>query len=276
MATSPKLNRIVKNSTKAILFCIVFVALFILFSFVKSFIPNHYERLAHGIIGTLAALVTTLLFLKFDKKSFSDIKLRFEQSTLLKFFAGIITGVMIMGFLAWGVIYFSNSVIEINPQGDFWRFLLITAPLLPLAFMEELGFRAYPLEVLKSNVGIRASMIITSLLFALYHIVNGWPVATSFYGPAVWGLIFALAAIYSKGIAMPTGIHYAANLTTSAFGTVNNTTSLWIIKPAESVREGIDLSVILPSLILLILAIILTELFVRRKLQQTDKLLDSL
>jgi uncharacterized protein len=265
METVPKPIFIAKKSIKAILFCIVFVMFFIILSFTKSFIPNQFERLAHGIIGTVAAFVTTLLFLKLDKKSCSDIGLKFERSTALRFFSGVGTGIIIMGLLAGGVIFFTGSEIGTNPQGDLWRFLLATAPLLPLAFMEELGFRAYPLEELKNNVGVRASIIITSLLFALYHIVNGWSVATSFYGPAIWGLIFALAAIYSKGIALPTGIHYAANLTTSAFGTVGNTVSLWIIKPAEATYGGINPAVILPALILLILAILLTELFIRRK-----------
>ena len=118
-------------------------------------------------------------------------------------------------------------------------------------------------------MGIRLSIIITSILFALYHIANGWTVASSFYGPGVWGLVFGLAAIYSKGIAMPTGIHYAANLTTSAFGAANNTVSFWIlqVKPGSTTSQngGIDWAAILPALALLVFAIICMELYIRRK-----------
>lgn len=252
---------------KSILFCVVFTGLLIVFSFSKSFLPNNLERLAHGIIGTLAAFLTTLLFLKLDRKQFSDIGLTFKRKTIIKFFAGFIAGVVIMGLLTTGVLYFSSIKIDVNPKSNIWHFLLVTLPLIPLAFMEELGFRAYPLEILKDKIGIRLSIIITSILFALYHIVNGWPIA-SISGPAVWGLLFGLAAIYSKGIAMPTGIHYAANLTTSSFGAADSEVSIWTVKQSHGDTAkygGTDWTTILPTLALLVFAIICIELYMRRK-----------
>ncbi len=257
-----------KSIVKAVLFCVVFTILLFIFSFAKSFTPNGFERLAHGVIGTLAVLSATVLFLRFDRKQFSNIGLTFQRDTVVKFFVGVITGVVIMGLLAVSVIYATNLEVEVNQASNLAHFLLVTAPLLPLAFMEELGFRAYPLQILKSKVGIWLSIIITSILFALYHLVNGWSIANSFYGPAVWGLIFGLAAIYSKGIAMPTGIHYAANLTTSAFGAKNTAASIWTVaQPGEATvkHEGIDWSTILPSLVLLIFAVIWIALYTRRK-----------
>jgi len=253
---------------KSVLFCVVFTGLLVIFSFAKGFIPNEFERLAHGVIGTLAAFFATVLFLRIDRNRFSSIGLTFERNTVVKFLVGVITGVVIMGLLAMSVIYFTNVEIKVNQESNLLHFLLVTAPLLPLAFMEELGFRAYPLQILKDRIGIRLSIIITSILFGLYHIVNGWSIASSFYGPAVWGLIFGLAAIYSKGIAMPTGIHYAANLTTSAFGAKNTTASIWTVtQPDQAIvkHEGIDWSTILPSLVLLIFAAICIELYMRRK-----------
>jgi len=251
---------------KSVLFCAVFTGLLVIFSFAKGLIPNEFERLSHGIIGTLAALLATVLFLRFDRKRFSDIGLTFEWKTVIKFIAGVIIGVVLMGLLATSVIYFNNVEIEVNQGSSLLYFFLVTAPLLPLAFMEELGFRAYPLLLLKDRLGIRLSIIITSLLFALYHIVNGWSIASSFYGPAVWGLLFGLAAIYSKGIAMPTGIHYAANLTTSAFGVKNGTGNIWTITQPDDVKhDGIDWSTILPSLALVVFTAICIELYMRRK-----------
>lgn len=253
---------------KATLFCIVFTAFIVVFSIAKGFIPIYFERLAHGIIGTIAALLTTILFLKFDKKQFSDIGLTFERRTIIKFLAGIVAGVAIMGILAISVLYFSNTTIQVNSRGSVGYFLLMTLPLILLSFMEELGFRAYPLEILKDKVGIRLSIIITSILFALYHIANGWTISGSFYGPGIWGLLFGLAAVYSKGIAMPTGMHYAANLTTATFGAADNNLSIWIVEQSHSHTEkvkGINWSTILPGLAILILAIIGIEMYMRRK-----------
>lgn len=260
---------------KATLFCIVFTGLLIVFSFAKNLLPNTLERLSHGIIGTLAAFLATFLFLKFDKKNFSDIQLFFDRKTGTKFLVGVLVGVVIMGLLATGVMYFTHIAIEFNPKTNILYFFLVTAPLIPLAFMEELGFRAYPLQILKDKIGIRLSITITSILFALYHIVNGWTIASSFLGPAVWGLVFGLAAIYSKGIAMPTGIHYAANLTTSAFGAEDNSIAIWRVTPTNTVATtyyGIDWTIILPSLILLVFGIISIELYLRRKITANNAL----
>ena len=261
-------NSTAKYIFKSILFCVVFTGLLVVFSFAKGFLPNNTERLAHGIIGTFAAFLTTVLFLKFDRKRFPDIGLTFTRKTSVNFFTGVIVGIVIMGLMATSVIYFSNIGIEVNPGSNALHFLVVTLPLIPLAFMEELAFRGYPLEILKDKVGVRLSIIITSILFALYHIANGWTIAGSFMGPAVWGLVFGLAAIYSKGIAMPTGIHYAANLTTSAFGAANNTVSIWTIKQFSNTTRkypGIDWTTILPALFLLIFAIASLELYMRRK-----------
>lgn len=246
----------------------VFTVVLVLFSFAKNFLPHQWERWAHGIAGTLAALFTTMLFLQFDRKKLADIGLRLNSGTVLRFISGVLVGILIMGTMALAVMHWTDVTIQWNQNSSGLHFLLMTAPLLPLAYMEELGFRAYPLVILREKTGIRTSLIITAVLFALYHIANGWSVAGSFYGPAVWGLIFGLAALYSKGIALPTGIHYAANLTTAAFGVAGNTISIWTVEGSANtaVSTGnVDWLAIIPSIVLLVFAIICIELYIRRE-----------
>ncbi|HEY0679999.1 MAG TPA: type II CAAX endopeptidase family protein [Chitinophagaceae bacterium] len=270
MNSSSRKSAATKYIFKATLFCIVFTGIFIVFSFLKGFLPADLERLSHGIIGTAAAFLTTYLFLKSDKKTFADIGLKSESKTIVRFVSGIVIGILIMGLLIAGVFYFSDVEINVNPESTLLSFLLMSAPLIPLAFMEELGFRAYPLEILKNTVGIRTAIIITSVLFALYHIVNGWSVTTSFSGPAIWGLIFGLAAVYSKGIALPTGIHYAANLTSSAFSDTKNKSSIWIVEQSGKLTAkepgSIDLTLIIPGLILFIFAVLCMEIYIRSRM----------
>ena len=251
---------------KAFLFCVAFTGLFFLLSSTINFALRGFERLVQGTIGTVAALLTTFLFLKIDKKRFSDIGLTFEGKTVVKFFVGVFIGILIMGLLAMSVVYISDVRIDVNPGSNVLNFLLVTASLIPLALMEELGFRAYPLEILKDKIGIRLAIIVTSILFALYHVASGWTVASSFYGPAVWGLVFGLAAIYSNGIALPTGIHYAANLTTSAFGEATGSESIWTVKPSvATVTKEVDWATLFPVFALLAFAIICIELYMRQK-----------
>src|SRR4030095_2116296 len=256
-----------KYVLKSILFCILFIGFFIVFSFLKFLSPEKWERLVHGIIGTIAAFFTTYLFLRFDKKSFADIGLKFGKATLKKFIIGIFLGMGIMGLLSMSVIYFSGFKTETNSNSNILSFLFWTLPLIPLAFMEEVGFRAYPLQILMDKVGIRSSIIITSTLFALYHIVNGWTIANSFLGAGVWGIVYGLAAVYSNGISMPTGLHYAANLTTSAFGVTSDSFNIWILKQKDGSTlanyQGSKLTTLIPQVSLLIFAIVCVELVLR-------------
>lgn len=254
---------------KSVLFCIVFTGLFVIFSFTKTFTSDKFERIVHGTIGTFAALLTTYLFLKFDKKSFADIGLKFEKASLKKFFLGVLTGIAIMGLLTMSVILFSNFKIEVNNNSSIFNFLFCTLPLIPLAFMEEVCFRAYPLIILKDKTGIRNSILITSILFALYHIANGWTIQNSFLGAGVWGIIFGIAAIYSNGISMPTGIHYAANLTTSAFGISNTSFNVWVLKQNNGATlenyQSSELTTLIPQISVLLLAVICMEWYLRQK-----------
>ena len=111
-----------KYILKSILFCTIFTGILVVFSFIKSSIPDKFERLAYGIIGTIAALLTTYLFLRFDKKSFADIGLKIEKATLKKFFAGVLAGIGIMGLLAISTIYFSDFRIVANKNSNILIF----------------------------------------------------------------------------------------------------------------------------------------------------------
>lgn len=261
-------NSKINNILKATLFCIVFTLLLIVFSFFKSLISPTYERLAYGVIGTAVAFTATYLFLRIDKKSFRDIGLNFEQTTLKKFFAGVLFGIILMGTATLFVISYSSFKFETNPNGSILYFLLSTFPLLILAFMEEVGFRAYPLIILKQHIGIRIAIMITSLLFALYHIANGWSISSAFMGTGVCAIIFGAAAIYANGIAMPTGIHYAFNLTTAAFGITNDSYNLFTLKQQNGLTlenyETPLLVTLLPQVFFLMVGLIFMQIIFKK------------
>jgi uncharacterized protein len=264
-----RFNVKIKYILKSMLFCLLFTGLFVFFSFVKPFIPFKFERLGYGIMGTTAALLITFLFLKIDKKTFADIGLKFENATLKKFFIGIVVGAGIMGLMTIGVIYFSGFKMEANKNSSILNFLFYTLPLIPLAFMEEVAFRAYPLILLKDHGGLRMSILITSILFALYHISNGWTIENSFLGAGVWGIVYGSAAIYSNGISMSTGIHYAANLTTSLFGVTGSSFNIWILKQKDGLTlenyHSSQLTILIPQITLLIIGVICMEWLVKNK-----------
>lgn len=257
-----------RSILKAIIFSVLFTGGLIAISFAANLFPQNLVRLAYGILGSFVIIFITLVFIRVDKTKLAATGLKPGSRTILNFLIGFAAGLLIMGLMAFAVLYFYDVRIESNQKFDLWMFSLLAIQIFFLAMMEEVGFRGYSLVVLRNDLGVRQAIIISSILFALYHIANGWSIASSFYGPAVWGLIFASAAIYTKGIAAPTGLHFAANLTTSAIGEQGNTSSLWTIHQADiqlSNSQGVRWELILPSIFLLIFAIFCMEYFIRKK-----------
>jgi membrane protease YdiL (CAAX protease family) len=134
--------------------------------------------------------------------------------------------------------------------------------LVVLALMEEIAFRSYPLVRLRDAFGVRTSIYCTSLFFALYHGVD----ATNLLGPGVWGILFGLAAIASRGIALPLGIHFGANWMQSLFGLkAQFATSLWTIVPgSEEGMVSTDVIGLVLQVVLLGIGVFLIELYVRK------------
>ena len=253
---------------KATLFCMAFTGLYVLIYFIKSPVYRESEQFAHAIIGILVALLVTWLFLKWDRNSFRDIGLFWQGKTIQRFLLGLVIGIGLMGLMSGAVIFFSHFKIEWNAESNLLKFLWGTLPLLPLAYMEELGFRAYPFVSLKEKTGIRTTIYVTALLFAAYHLANGWTLQNAFLGAGVWGIIFGLAAYRSGGIALPTGLHYAVNMTTSAFGISSGSYHLFVLKQSngESLAnyQSSLLETLLPQLGLLLLGVAGVEWYIRR------------
>lgn len=250
---------------EAVLFCVVFILIFIGLSFSKSLVPAQFERFAHGIIGTIAAFIATYIFLRVHKKRFADIGLQPENATMRRFITGLLAGIILTAVMLLGTFYLAGVKLVLNEHFNVAGFLLWTSALIPLAFMEEVAFRAYPLELLKTNTNIWLPIIVTSILFALYHVANGWSIPISFLGPGIWGLVFGFAALYSKGIAMGTGLHYAANLTQAAFGMGKGFDSIWTLQETDQTLKDTRLVGLLPQIALFIGAVIAIEVYSRKR-----------
>lgn len=255
---------------KALLCTGLFTLLMMGFSFLKSFFPASAERWAHGILGSLAAVIATFVFIRIDRSSFKAAGLVPDKGSLGRFGVGFFIGIGLMGLLTAGVIFGSGFMVEMNPRSTVLQFLVATLPLIPLAWMEEAGFRAFPYQQLEKGYGTLYAIVFSALLFGAYHLANGWTIQTAFLGAGVWGLVFGLAWAWSKGIALPTGLHYAANLTTSAFGISAQSSSPFLLSH-PSVGHGMDQyksstwEILMPQLILLLLAMLFIGFYIRKE-----------
>lgn len=256
-----------KSLVSVIAFMVFFVLLYIGLSNLKALFVQVDARLLQGIFGLVAGLLASIVFLKLGKTSLSGIGLLPGKHTLRNFGLGFAGGILLMGLLAFISIKISGFTIELNYEASLSKFLLASVPILLLALMEEVACRGYPIAVLLKSFGVRTTVFFTSILFICLHLAYGWPVADSITGPGIMGIIFGLSAIASRGIAMPTGLHFGMNVTTAAFGVSADSTNLFLLK--SSVHQSLEnyqqtfFETYIPKFIMLIIAIAIVEIYLR-------------
>ena len=77
--------------------------------------------------------------------------------------------------------------------------------------VEELLFRGYSFERLISSIGLWPAQLIVALLFAVYHLRNGYPWQVAFTGSVIGSLMFGLVFARTRSVLAATGFHAAAN-----------------------------------------------------------------
>ncbi len=212
---------------KPLLFLVVFVSLLMLSGFVRMMFPADVNFLIYGLLGCGSAYLTVFLFLKIERKSWSAFGFAWDRLTLWRFLLGTGIGLLLMGAIIFPLVLFTALEIRFQPDNFEVKSLLAILSILPLALMEEIGFRSYPQIVLNDKYGVWISQFLMATVFALYHILNGWSLTLSFTGPFIWAFAFGLSAIWSGGTSMPTGIHFGLNLVQSLLGLKAVGTAVW-------------------------------------------------
>jgi membrane protease YdiL (CAAX protease family) len=129
---------------------------------------------------------------------------------------------------------------------------------------EELGFRGYPLFRLKGFFGVWGAQIIVALVFAVEHMAGGWPLLRAILGAGVGSLMFGMAAIATRGLAVPIGLHAAWNFGDWILGG-KGTPGLWQVVVEEGQQQRAQLSGTFGYLTVVSLATITFWLWYRSK-----------
>ncbi len=259
-------NRIILSSLAVPLIWIL--SLKLIFLLPLSF-PEDYKWFIGGAFGTLLALLITYQVSKFNKVSMNEIGLNWESKTPIRLLAGFLIGTAIACVMLLVIAHFTE--LEINryensniPMAFFWMLAII-----PLAFMEEVAFRGFVFFKLERIIGLRFTIIITSILFAYYHDLSGATFTSQLLGPGVWGIIYGVSAIWSKGLAVPTGIHTGANVVLASLGLKDSNYAIWMIDYQSEITENIqshtEMIGLFGQLFLLLIGIFMTEWYLRRK-----------
>ena len=255
---------------RSILFWISLIGLVLIAATtIMPFFPIRNKDFTNGIIGSIIAFFCVWVFLKWDKSNFRQIGLNWDKKTLFRFFLGLFIGTIIMGLLCIGLIGFSELQISRNPKGVTSAVAIGYLVFIPLALMEELAFRSYPFVLINRKYGMWTAQLVTATAFALYHILIGWSVFSAFTGPFVMAFTFGLAAAWSGGIALPTGLHAALNVLQVFFGMKGDEHSFFNLSYKEGLAQNLidktDTVGLILQFLVLITGVIATAWYVRNK-----------
>ncbi|MBV8391529.1 MAG: CPBP family intramembrane metalloprotease [Mucilaginibacter sp.] len=219
-------NKITLKPVSAILKAVLFwlscaVALAASSGLTKS-LSGWASAIAIGTAGVIAFLLT-ILFCKWQKLTLKDVGVVPGGSTARHLLIGVIVGALMVAVQVIATIIPGYVKLVYAPQVGP---LIIGTNLLLyilIACREELVFRAFPLRSINYTAGPAIAQTVVVILFIIEHKVGGMTWIQAILGPGLGAILFGLAALKTKGLALPIGIHSAWNFGQWIMGFKNDT-----------------------------------------------------
>jgi membrane protease YdiL (CAAX protease family) len=232
--------------------------------------PTLSKYLFWAVIVSIFTWVLTHVFLKIEHKTLADIGIDKFNQLSKNLIWGLLWGIVLMTIMYGTMFALTNLAASKNPNTLVLDFLLHSIPVIFfLALMEELIFRGYAMFKLRQAIGIRGALYTTSVLFGLYHGLS----FDAAFGPAMFGLLFGLMALWSKSLVLPTIFHFSVNWIQTLFGMKTQyTQGLYELSLNENIQRlpaetvGITLSVLLG-----VIGLVLIEVYIKKiKIDHTE------
>ncbi|MFB6456648.1 CPBP family intramembrane glutamic endopeptidase [Chitinophaga sp. Hz27] len=196
---------------RVLLFYISSTVIFIGSSILVKLLP---PRMANYLSLFLSAVLTLLLvhlFAKWENIRLTNTGVVPGNKSILRFLAGIGIGLMLPLIQALILVGYGHlTLVRIN---DISGTQMLAAGLLYLlvATREELVFRSYALRRLNQQLGSSVAVAIITVIFIAEHIIAGMPWLVAIIGSGLGAVLFGIAALKTKGLALPLGLHAAWN-----------------------------------------------------------------
>jgi uncharacterized protein len=217
---SQKSKAVIRISTlgRVLLFCLsCAIVLAMAFRITQGVSKRFSEYLLLVIAGTIT-LGFTLLFVRWEGLRLSDVGLVPGRRSIFRLGLGFLIGLFLASLQPILVLFFGHVKLVLFPKTTFGVILSSSAFYLLVACREELAFRAYPLRSLAYVMEASRAQLIVAIIFALEHVAGGMTWVEAFFGSGVGALLFGIAALRSKGLALPIGLHAAWNTGQWALG----------------------------------------------------------
>lgn len=196
---------------RVLIFCFCCALILILVSPLTNSFPKPWPEFLLGTIATILVFGLSIVFARWEKIQLKDIGIIPNHQTFGKFIFGFSIGLLLVLLQVILVLAISHSKLILVPQLSIKPVLIMFSLYFILSLREELAFRGFPLRSLNYAIGSWKSQLIIALIFSLEHLAGGYTLFQAFLGAGIGAVLFGIAALKSKGIALPVGIHLAWN-----------------------------------------------------------------
>ncbi len=165
----------------------------------------------HPAVALALLLAVTLIALRRDGRPAATLGLDPSLRRAKELGAGLAVGVLLTVATAMLIGVVLPFPWARNPHFDgfaaayslFW-FLCSNAT-------EELVFRGYGFDRLIAGIGHWRAQAVTALVFALFHVANGWSGQVALTATTLGSLLFGLVFVRWRSVPAAAGVHAAAN-----------------------------------------------------------------
>jgi membrane protease YdiL (CAAX protease family) len=201
-------------------------------------LPDPESTLVTGAATALSTLLLTWLFVRWEKMRLRDVGAMADRRSIHRLLAGFLAGLLLIA--SWAGLSVVLGVTRwVRTDRAAIAIALSLVVYLLLACREQLAFHGYPLFRLRERFGLWPAQLFIALVFALEHRLGGMSWSDAFLGAGIGSLLFGMAALASRGLAVPVGIHAAWNTGHWALG-LKGSPGLWTAAavPGADARSG--------------------------------------
>jgi len=158
----------------------------------------------------------------FEKSNLKMIGMDIYAGWFKDLLLGISVGMVLMAigliiFVVFGWIEIVGFSWNINGISDYlYDGFYIIISLISVALVEEVLLRGYIFYVIRRSIGVKYSIVITSVIFGLLHLTNSTAVSWSVYVIPITlslvGVLFAISFLSRESLWVAIGLHFSWNI----------------------------------------------------------------
>lgn len=232
-------------------------------------LPDLWSQVILGVSTSLVTFALTKVFARWDGLELKDVGAAIASRSWLRLAIGFLIGLGLVGLQASMVGVVGRTRWVRSPEVGFSATSTALAAYLVLSCREELAFRGYPLRRLDCLFGPYAAQLLVALAFAIEHVAGGYSWTNAMLGVATGSLLFGMAALATRGLAIPIGLHAAWNFGQWVLGG-KEMPGLWRAVNPQEVQPHLERVGMISYVIVMVLATFAFWCFYKRRIS-TDR-----